>query len=181
MKEIDLDIGDIILTGKWKNKSVEVESFDTDDKGQPTVNGKAMLNFRIKKLMPEKTQTSVAEQNKMKVLAGIGSTIVQEGLLVEWKIDYPDNTPDDVRAFLDAAASRFDRTGREVTFRNNKWILMIKDSSANDWYEGGMEDCGRKIDAALNSSMKARHGKKLDIVTDREGYGVIRLTVGEWK
>jgi len=50
---IDLKIGDIILTGKFKNKRVEVKSFGKDDHGQPTVNGKPMLSFRIEKLMEE--------------------------------------------------------------------------------------------------------------------------------
>lgn len=52
--KIDLKKGDEILTGKWKNKRVKVKSFGTDDKGQPTINGKPILKFRIKKLMPVK-------------------------------------------------------------------------------------------------------------------------------
>ncbi len=54
--KIDLEIGDIILTGKFKNKKVEVKEFGTDKNGQPTVNGKPMLAFRIEKLMPEKKE-----------------------------------------------------------------------------------------------------------------------------
>lgn len=50
---IDLKIGDIILTGRFRNHAVEVKTFGTDENGQPTVNGRPMLNFRIKKLMPE--------------------------------------------------------------------------------------------------------------------------------
>jgi len=53
--EIDLEVGDTILRGKFKNKPVVIKSFGTDDKGQPTINGKKMLSFRIKKLMPKKT------------------------------------------------------------------------------------------------------------------------------
>lgn len=52
---IDLEIGDIILTGKFRNKKVEVKEFGVDDKGQPTVNGKPMLNFRIQKLMKKES------------------------------------------------------------------------------------------------------------------------------
>ena len=54
MVKIDLKKGDVILRGKFRNKKVVVKSFGYDDKGQPTVNGKPMLNFRIQKLMPEK-------------------------------------------------------------------------------------------------------------------------------
>ena len=53
--EIDLEIGDTILRGKFKNKPVVVKDIGTDEHGQPTINGKKMLSFRIKKLMPKKT------------------------------------------------------------------------------------------------------------------------------
>ena len=52
--EIDLEVGDTILRGKFKNKKVVVKEFGVDDKGQPTINGKKMLSFRIQKLMPKK-------------------------------------------------------------------------------------------------------------------------------
>ncbi len=40
------------MTGRFKNKPVKVKEFGTDEKGQPTVNGRPILKFRIKKLMP---------------------------------------------------------------------------------------------------------------------------------
>jgi len=58
---IDIQIGDTILTGRFKNKKVEVKEFGVDSKGQPTVNGRPMLNFRIKKLMPGEKETTVSE------------------------------------------------------------------------------------------------------------------------
>ena len=51
---IDLQVGDMILTGKFKNKRDIVKSIGVDGLGQPTVNGKPMLKFRIEKSMPEK-------------------------------------------------------------------------------------------------------------------------------
>ena len=65
--EIDLEVGDTILRGKFKNKPVVVKSFGTDEHGQPTINGKKMLSFRIKKLMNKKevkesTQDCCGEQ-----------------------------------------------------------------------------------------------------------------------
>jgi len=50
---IDLQIGDIILTGRFRNKEMKVKEFGVDENGQPTVNGRSMLSFRIKKLMPK--------------------------------------------------------------------------------------------------------------------------------
>ena len=52
--ELDIDIGDTILTGRFKNSPKVVKSFGTDEKGQPTINGMKALAFRIKKLMPGK-------------------------------------------------------------------------------------------------------------------------------
>jgi len=59
--EIDLTVGDTILRGKFKNKPVVVKEFGVDDKGQPTVNGKKMLSFRIKKLIPAKVSVKEAK------------------------------------------------------------------------------------------------------------------------
>ena len=50
---LDLEVGDVILTGKFKNKRKVVKDFSTDDLGQPTVNGMKVLTFRIEKLMPK--------------------------------------------------------------------------------------------------------------------------------
>jgi len=50
--DLDLQIGDVILTGRFKNKRAIVKNIDIDDMGQPTINGMKVLNFRIEKLMP---------------------------------------------------------------------------------------------------------------------------------
>jgi hypothetical protein len=51
--DLDIEEGDVILTGRFKNKRVVVKDIGTDDLGQPTVNGMKALNFRIEKLMPK--------------------------------------------------------------------------------------------------------------------------------
>ena len=51
--ELDLEVGDVILTGKFKNKRKVIKDFGKDDLGQPTINGMKALNFRIEKLMPK--------------------------------------------------------------------------------------------------------------------------------
>jgi len=57
-KQNDIKIGDIILTGKFKNKKAEVKGFDKDKNNQPTVitnkGEKKLYKFRIQKLMPKK-------------------------------------------------------------------------------------------------------------------------------
>jgi len=49
---LDVSIGDVILTGRFKNKRVVVKEIGVDDMGQPTINGMKVLSFRIEKLMP---------------------------------------------------------------------------------------------------------------------------------
>jgi len=51
--ELDLEKGDVILTGRFKNKRTVVKKIGKDDLGQPTVNGMKALAFRIEKLMPQ--------------------------------------------------------------------------------------------------------------------------------
>ena len=52
MKEsisVDIEVGDIMLGGKFKNKKVEVEEIGEDKHGDPTINGKPLLRFRTPK------------------------------------------------------------------------------------------------------------------------------------
>lgn len=59
-RKIDVEKGDIILLGKWKNKKAEIEGFGKDDNNQPTVKTdrgeKPLYKFRINKLMPKDKQ-----------------------------------------------------------------------------------------------------------------------------
>jgi len=52
--KLNLKKGDEILTGKWQNKTEVVKKVGKNELGQPTVNDKPMLKFRIKRLMPKK-------------------------------------------------------------------------------------------------------------------------------
>ena len=51
--KLDLEVGDVILTGRFKNKRTVVKNISTDELGQPTINGMKALSFRIEKLMPK--------------------------------------------------------------------------------------------------------------------------------
>jgi hypothetical protein len=44
---IDVDKGDTVLMGKFKNKKVTVKDFGKDDHGMPTINGKVATTFRM--------------------------------------------------------------------------------------------------------------------------------------
>ena len=51
--ELDIEVGDVILGGKYKNKRIVVKEIGTDELGQPTINGKSILKFRIEKFLPD--------------------------------------------------------------------------------------------------------------------------------
>ena len=51
--ELDLEVGDVILTGRFKNKRTTVKEIGVDENGQPTINGRSALKFKIEKLMPK--------------------------------------------------------------------------------------------------------------------------------
>ena len=67
LEAISLDIkpGDVILTGRFKNKRKIVKSIGTDKYGQPTINGKSILKFKIEKKMPKK-QWSAKSREELK-------------------------------------------------------------------------------------------------------------------
>jgi len=46
---IDVKVGDTILTGKFKNKKTVIKTIGKDEHGMPTINGRKACNFRIAK------------------------------------------------------------------------------------------------------------------------------------
>ena len=48
---IPIQIGDIMLTGRFRNKPVKVKEVGIDEMGQPTINGTPILKFRVPKYM----------------------------------------------------------------------------------------------------------------------------------
>ena len=62
---IPVEIGDTILTGRFKNKKVVVKSIDKDEHGMPTINGKKITTFRVlKNKTNQKNESSVTANIK---------------------------------------------------------------------------------------------------------------------
>jgi hypothetical protein len=72
--ELDVEKGDIILTGRFKNSPQKVETMGTDKLGQPTINGRKALTFRIEKLMPKSKQLPKSASDDL-TRTGIGAGI----------------------------------------------------------------------------------------------------------
>ena len=51
---IDVNVGDVIMGGRFKNKPIKVKSIGKDEHGMPTINGRKVVNFRIRKPVDEK-------------------------------------------------------------------------------------------------------------------------------
>jgi hypothetical protein len=63
--DLDIEVGDVLLGGRYKNKRIVVKEIGTDELGQPTVNGKPILKFRIEKHLPdEKKSKKTLEADK---------------------------------------------------------------------------------------------------------------------
>ena len=43
---VPIKIGDIIYTGRFRNKKTTVKTIGKDEYGMPTINGKRVLNFK---------------------------------------------------------------------------------------------------------------------------------------
>lgn len=55
--ELDIEVGDIVLGGKYKNKRIVVKDIGKDELGQPTINGKPILKFRMEKFLPDEKKS----------------------------------------------------------------------------------------------------------------------------
>ena len=67
-EDIKLDIkkGDVLLSGRFKNKRIIVKDIGVDENGQPTINGRPALNFRIEKLMPDDKKSKKTQDEEKK-------------------------------------------------------------------------------------------------------------------
>ena len=44
---VPINVGDVILGGRFKNKRITVKEIGTNDKGDITINGKPLLKYRL--------------------------------------------------------------------------------------------------------------------------------------
>jgi hypothetical protein len=86
---LDIKVGDIVLGGKFKNKRIEVKSVGTDELGQPTINGKSILKFRIEKLLPKEKQSKETREGLKEMTVTKKRLQKLAGLLTEQE-DYED-------------------------------------------------------------------------------------------
>lgn len=61
---LDIKRGDVILTGRFKNKRTVVKDIGKDEYGHPTINGVSILKFKIEKQLPKKKWSKKSRESK---------------------------------------------------------------------------------------------------------------------
>lgn len=61
---IDVEEGDTVYMGRFKNKKTVIKKIDKDETGMPTINGKKVVNFRIQE--PKKNPNFKGYRNRFK-------------------------------------------------------------------------------------------------------------------
>lgn len=63
MIQLPIEIGDVILTGRFKNKKVTVKEISYDNYGNPLINGRSILKIRMPKLYQQKESLTEVKQS----------------------------------------------------------------------------------------------------------------------
>jgi len=140
--ELDLEIGDVILAGKFKNKRKIVKDIGKDDLGQPTINGMKVLNFRIEKLMPKDKWSKKSKEalefakevNEMKVTKRQLRRIIKEELLCEAGSAEVMNAFQPVIALYDKARDELNLLPEELENLENQ-MSSFWEITVNAWRE----------------------------------------------
>jgi putative (di)nucleoside polyphosphate hydrolase len=87
--ELDLKVGDIVLTGRFKNRRQVVRELGTDELGQPTINGQKLLTLRIEKALPERLHSKETRMDKQAFADGyMAKSAVEEEDSLRSELDY---------------------------------------------------------------------------------------------
>lgn len=91
MIQLPIEIGDIILTGKFRNKRVVVKEIGVDEHNLPTVNGRGILKIRIEKLMKPKVNKKEIKESEVNIGQSIPVKIKKDGdRFCIYRISQPD-------------------------------------------------------------------------------------------
>ena len=143
--KLDVEVGDTILMGRFKNKKVKVKSIDYNEKGDLLINGRPALKFRIsksdKKLLPSKKtgKDSVSPDADMKGVHDENPKLNRE--LKENKITL--SVPSDIRKIY-------------KLFKKNKKQLYI-------------------VGGAVRDAILGKRPKDFDLATDAKPDEVLKI------
>jgi hypothetical protein len=166
MIEVPIEIGDVILTGRFKNHKVTVKEIGKDDYGLPTVNGKGILKIRIQKLLPEK-EKEVKKESKLEILL---KRLISEERQKLRELDISD--PELVREIEEYAAlsDQLDRLREEIQNLEKRFTEL--DVKFRDMLDKLSAELGETSDTFLRA-------KNLLITIKRKGYDRTNLKYKE--
>jgi len=90
--EIDVNVGDTILTGRFKNKKTVVKKIGVDNHGMPTINGRKVATFRMGKKVNVFDKENITE--RVDFLETASQIVKQQGLNSKVKIKSGSNKAD---------------------------------------------------------------------------------------
>lgn len=117
MIKLPIEIGDILLVGRFKNKRIKVKEIGIDEHGLPTVNGRGILKIRIEKLMEPKKNL---KENK----PGTRSSYRQE---IDWIMYEVDFVPDDIETYKKWPEPWKTKALKALKYRKQHFDQMSKD------------------------------------------------------
>ena len=160
---LDVNVGDVILGGRFKNKKIVVKSIGKDEHGMPTINGRKVVNFRIasKKEIKERidfhdTATQIVKK------AGLKSKVVfakRKGTKADYNVDtdtiYIEPTSD-IKDFLVTVFHEIDhakdaqKMGKRkykdrYEMEMNKAVERGGDAHDDNYFEKKAEKFGRRM------------------------------------
>ena len=91
MINLDINVGDEILGGRFKNKRIIVKTIGTDQHNQPTINGRPILKFRIEKLMNKKEINEMKKTELREIIREEIQNIINENNEKNKSIKFVDN------------------------------------------------------------------------------------------
>jgi len=132
MINIPVEIGDTILTGKFKNKVTVVKEIGIDDYGMPTINGKKVVTFRIKK-KEKQGENKMATKKKEKLEEGL--VMISSLLPVGQLIGMPPKRKDNF--VFKGLPGQFDKNGVKTL---DEFGDPIKEEKVDEKYTGPRAD-----------------------------------------
>ena len=90
--EIDVNVGDTILTGRFKNKKTVVKKIGVDNHGMPTINGRKVATFRMGKKVNVFDKENITE--RVDFLETASQIVKQQGLKSKIKFGMGPNKAD---------------------------------------------------------------------------------------
>lgn len=132
MIKLDINIGDIILVGRFKNKRIEVKEFGIDEHGLPTINGRSILKIRVEKLMKTKKNLKMGESKQLS-LANIVKNILKEMRDMDDEyLEMAENIADEYKDFIDKRSIEHEQTDDEGSYTLE--FTMVIPISHDDYY-----------------------------------------------